>query len=435
MPLLRRDAREAALGHEHRTREKHRAERRARLRESCSSLSLDEVAEASAAEVDEILRDWFSALASEGLLEGRAKKTVSNLVSCRTSALGGALHVCPSCGDTLPVHRSCRDRHCPKCPALDSARWELARKARALPVTYFHAVLTTPARLRPLFKRNRSLLYSRLLSVASRVTLVLAEERLGHGARSGLTAVLHTWNREIAYHPHVHLLVLGGGVTPDGRWLEKKEESLLPTDVLRARFRDAFLSLLRELLERSALDLGGATPDSVRRDLDVLAEVDWIGYAKGSLSAGDRTTGYLARYTSKVALSNDRIQNYDGTHVTFATKNGESVTLDALEFCRRFLSHFLPKGFVRIRHYGILSPRNVPTLLARARAALEREGRAVEVHEDAKGGWEDLLFSLTGDDVRKCRACGATRLVFEIRPGESVDHVLARVSLPAPRPP
>lgn len=417
------------MGREGQHRRRHREERRAkRCSDSEVPPSLGEVVGASPAEVDRILRDWLPALESEGLLSGRTTKNVSNLLSCRTPALGGTLHLCESCGDCHEVHRSCRDRHCPKCPALDSARWEQARKARALPAPYFHTVLTIPGRLRFLYKnkKNQSLLYSRLLSLASRTTLDLAEERLGHGARSGLTAVLHTWNRETAFHVHAHLLVLGGGVTKDGRWLERKEESLLPKDVLRARFRDAILEDLRALLDAGELDLGGRAPHSLRADLERLHGIDWIVYAKRTLRGADEAIGYLARYTSKVALSNDRILHYDGRSVTLSTKNGQSVTLDALEFCRRFLSHFLPKGFVRIRHYGALSPRNVPTLLARARAALAEQGRVVEVHEDAKGGWEDLMFSVTGTDVRKCPACGATRVQLEIRPGESLDHVLAR---------
>lgn len=381
-------------------------------------------------EIAQLLRVPQQTLHKKGVLDARQHEVLHHLLACRTEELGGALHLCNACGQFLPVYRSCRDRHCPKCSALDAARWERARLAAGLPVPYFHVVLTVPGRLRPLFRDNKRVLYDRLLSLASRVTLALAEERLG-GARSGLISVLHTWNRKVRYHVHVHLLVLSGGLTGDGRWVERRRDSLLPRDVLAQRFRDALLRTLGGLLDAADLE----TRDlAIRETLDALAREKWIAYAKKTLSGADQAIAYLARYTSKVALSNDRILDYQAGVVTLATKNGETDKQEVLELDLNFLSHVLPKRFVRIRHYGLLSPRNLPTLLPRARAAIEKaQGTRMEPALDAKLSWQDLMLDLTGVDPRKC-SCGATRLVYEMRKGETVDQALARLAPSLPRP-
>lgn len=336
---------------------------------------------------------------------------------CRTEALGGHVDVCPDCGhQSTPSYNSCRDRHCPKCQALDQARWIEARKERVLPVPYFHVVFTLPGELKPLALRNRRLIYGLLFSAASRTLLDLGRDPDRLGALLGITAVLHTWTRDLRFHPHLHCVVTGGGLALDGqRWVDSGGKFLFPVKVISALFRGKFIDALQRLHRRGDLDLGPddrLCPDfsSLRKNLFNKA---WVVFAKRPFAGPEQVFAYLGRYTHRVAISNHRLQAVTDEAVTFATRDGKSATLHPLEFIRRFLLHVLPKGFAKIRHYGLLASSNVNTKLPIARRLLQPsdppDDRSDEDRESSPD-WQNMLEDLTGVDVTLCPVCGSSRM-------------------------
>jgi Putative transposase/Transposase zinc-binding domain len=331
---------------------------------------------------------------------------------CRTAVLGGHLDVCLACGRTEPSYNSCRNRHCPKCQSLAQARWIAGRLARILPTHYFHVVFTVPAPLRPVLRRNPRAVFDILFS---ETLLELGRDPKWLGAELGVTAVLHTWTRELTLHPHVHCIVTGGGMTADGtEWRSCKPNFLLPVRVMGALFRGKMCAKLRDAHDRGKLDLGPepVDPKAMGILLDRLQRQDWVVYAKRPFGGAEHVVRYLGRYTHRIGISNQRLVSLQDGKVTFRTKNGKAITLDAQDFLARFLQHVLPPGFVKIRHYGLVAPSNATTKLVVARALLSssRPGRPAEVSPpavDAALPWQELLHKLTRIDVRRCLACGA----------------------------
>jgi hypothetical protein len=348
---------------------------------------------------------------------------------CRTEVLGGHVDLCPDCGhETTPSYNSCRNRHCPKCQALDQARWIEARKERILPVPYFHVVFTLPAQLKPLALYNRRIIYGLLFAAASKTLLALGRDPDRLNALLGLTAVLHTWTRDLRLHPHLHCVVTGGGLALDGdRWVDSGGTFLFPVKVISALFRGKFIALLKQAHRRKDLDLG--PDDRLCPDLpglcSTLFEKPWVVYAKRPFAGPEQVFAYLGRYTHRVAISNHRLLSVSDEAVTFATRDGKTATLHPHEFMRRFLLHVLPRGFGKIRHYGLFASGNVKTKLPTACRLLQltdppqNPGR--EPEEPTPPEWQQLLRDLTGVDVTVCPACGSTRM--------------RRAPLPAVRPP
>jgi hypothetical protein len=296
------------------------------------------------------------------------------IVVCRTAALGGHIDTCDKCGFERPAYNSCRNRHCPKCQGSAQAAWVEKHVARVLPTHYFHVVFTLPAELRPLVHRNRRLLFDRLFETASQTLLTLGEERLG--ATLGLTAVLHTWTRDLSSHPHLHTIVTGGGLAKDGEsWVPADEEYLFPYLVLSRLFRGKFMAALAQAYRGGELDLGGAgeslaAPDVFAAFKDRLYRKDWVVYQKPPFHSPEDVYRYLGRYTHRIAISNHRLESFDERGVCFRTKHGKKTTLSGEEFVRRFLLHVLPRRFVKIRHYGLMAARSKASH-ARARRCLE----------------------------------------------------------------
>ncbi len=336
---------------------------------------------------------------------------------CRTEVLGGHVDVCPDCGhQTAPSYNSCRDRHCPKCQALDQARWIEARKKRILPVPYFHVVFTLPGELKPLALRNRRLIYGLLFTTASQTLQELGRDPDRLGALLGITAVLHTWTRDLRFHPHLHCVVTGGGLALDGdRWVSTGDKFLFPVKVISALFRGKFIDALRRLHRRGVIDLGA--DDHLCPDFSKLRKTlfskKWVVYAKRPFAGPEQVFAYLGRYTHRVAISNYRIQEVTDKAVTFATRGEKSATLHPHEFIRRFLMHVLPKGFAKIRHYGLLASSNVKAKLPIARRLLMPDDTP---HREVAPDWQHLLEDLTGIDITRCPECGGR---------------LCRVSLPS----
>lgn len=327
--------------------------------------------------------------------------------TCRTPLLGGHLDVCDQCGHSRPAYNSCRNRHCPKCEALREARWIEERMARLLPSHYFHVVFTLPAELRPLALRNRKLIFSLLFRSASRTLLALGLDPRRLGARLGVTAVLHTWTRDLQFHPHLHCIVTGGGLDPDrDRWVRGRRRHLFPVRVLSQLFRGKFLAALAREYAKGHLDLCGscadlANPRAFARLRRRLYRLDWIVFAKRPFAGAKQVFRYLGRYTHRVGLSNHRLRAIDDAQVRFATKHGRSVTLTPEEFIRRFLLHVLPRGFVKIRHFGLFAPGRAAAVLRERARRLLGESQAVVDRQD----WRQLLHRLTGVDLARCPSC------------------------------
>ena len=307
-----------------------------------------------------------------------------HLMACRTVVLGGHVDVCTACGFLKVSYNSCRDRHCPKCQAARRAEWLETRLERLLPVEYFHVVFTLPEQLRPLALKNRRVVYDLLFQAASQTMLQLAADPKRLGAQIGFTAVLHTWGQNLLFHPHVHCVVTGGGLSPDGtRWVPARQGYLLPEKVLGKLFRGKFLAGLQEAYRSGTLQLNGSVaaltdPARFRKLLTRLYRQNWVVHAKRPFGGAEQVYRYLGRYTHRVAVSNGRLVSLEDGQVRFRYKDyadnstWKVMQLSAEEFLRRFLLHVLPKRFVRIRHYGLLASRNVSTRLKRCRELLEK---------------------------------------------------------------
>jgi hypothetical protein len=303
-----------------------------------------------ALEVATIVRTHGAAVRRQQVLSREQRQALHALAVCRTPALGGAVDVCTACGLERPAYHSCRNRHCPKCQSLAQARWISQRMVRVLDVDYFHVVFTLPAALRPLALAQRRRVFALLLRAALQTLLVLGRDPQRLGAELGITAVLHTWTRELEFHPHVHCIVTAGGLSLDGRrWVRARQRHLFPVRVLAALFRGKLLAALRRASQRGELPV----TDPLRRTLAALHTTPWVVYVKRPFGGAARLFQYLGRYTHRVGLSNQRLLAVTADAVTFRTKDGRTATLHPHEFLRRLLLHVLPAGFVKIRHAGL----------------------------------------------------------------------------------
>jgi len=357
-------------------------------------------------EISDIVRAHRSALEEARPLNIDQRRALSAIALCRTAELGGHLDVCTACGHQEPAYNSCRNRHCPKCQSLAQEKWVIDRLARILPVQHFHVVFTLPAALRSLAAYRPAVIYNLLFKTAS-ATLLEVGRGKKLGALLGVTAVLHTWTRELELHPHLHCIVTAGGLAPDGdRWVRSRTEYLLPVRILSDVFRGKFLTALRREHARGGFTNFDtfAEPRGFERFCSTITKHRWVVYAKKPFTGPEHVFRYLGRYTHRVGIANSRLHDVTHDHVTFRTKNGKSITLAPVEFLARFVQHILPKGYVKIRHYGLLAGSNVKTRLERARALLRAPIKSPEALATT---WIELLLALTGHDVRRCSRCDA----------------------------
>lgn len=363
-------------------------------------------------EVADIFRAQGEVYRQKHVLTPDQLKVMRAIEACRTEVLGGHLDVCDQCGYERPSYNSCRNRHCPKCQSLTQAKWIDERMKRLLPIHYFHVVFTVPSSLRPLFRRNQRAMYKLLFEAASKTLLTLGDDEQRLGAQLGITAVLHTWTRELEYHPHVHCIVTGGGLSTDGtKWIAARRKYLFPFKVLSRLFRGLFLDGLKRAHIDGDVRLDGA---DLQVMLDSLYRAEWVVHAKRPFGGPEQVFKYLGRYTHRVGISNQRLISMDEHGILFATKNGRTITLTLQEFIRRFLLHVLPPGFVKIRHYGLWAAGNVPTRLATARgllpiAAEQQTALESEASTDLLD-WQVRLLRLIGVDVTRCPRCTDGRL-------------------------
>ncbi len=350
-------------------------------------------------------------------LSADQRKAMWCIEACRTAVLGGQLDVCAACGyASAPAYNSCRNRNCPTCQALDQARWLARRRARMLPVACVHVVFTLPGELKAVALRNRKPLFNILFAAAAQTLLELGRNPQRLGGLRGITAVLHTWTRDLRFHPHLHCVVTAGGLTPDAtRWVDSRRGFLFPVAVLSTLFRGKFLAALERLHRDDALDLRGtaATARDFAQLRTTLFSKPWVVYAKRPFAGPDRVFAYLGRYTHRVAISNHRLLAVTDDAVTIATRDGQRATWPLSDFIRRFLLHVVPTGFVRIRHYGLWASGNVNTKLHAARQLVAPDDPARRPDRgDAPpaADWRQLLATLTGIDLHVCPACGRRAL-------------------------
>jgi hypothetical protein len=348
-------------------------------------------------------------------------KVMSAIEQCRTAALGGHVLRCPDCQHEQVSYNSCRNRHCPKCQSIAAKRWLEARQADLLPVDYYHVVFTLPAPISDIAYYNKAVVYGLLFEIAAETLTTIAADPKHLGADVGVTLVLHTWGSALTHHPHVHGIVPGGGLSPDGkRWVSCKPGFFLSVRVLSRLFRRRFLEALEEAHRAGKLQFFGdsaglADPKSFARWLAPLRTCEWVVYAKRPFAGPEAVLAYLSRYTHRVAIANSRLVALDERGVTFRWKDyrdkgktrRKTMTLTADEFMRRLLLHVLPGGFHRIRHFGLLANTNRCEGLQKARALL---GVPASVADAASQG-EAQADSIQPTFV--CRHCGAAMLIIE----------------------
>ena len=351
-----------------------------------------------------------------GHLSLQQLKVMSAIEHCRTAALGGHVEACADCGHWRIAYNSCRNRHCPKCQGVAARTWLAEREADLLPVGYFHVVFTLPAEVADIAFQNKATIYDLLFRAASETMLTIAADPKHLGARIGITAVLHTWGSAMTHHPHVHMIVPGGGIAPDGsRWISSRPTFLLPVRVLGKLFRRLFLTRLIALHDAGRLSFFGSAAHltdrrAFLRHLAPVRKKRWVVYAKAPFAGPEAVLAYLSRYTHRVAISNRRLIAFDENGVTFRYKDyrrdsadrQQVMTLASDEFIRRFLLHVLPRGFHRIRHYGLLAGSTRKTSLARARELL-----------DVASSPDDRDLDEPDDFRPACPCCGGRMIVIE----------------------
>jgi hypothetical protein len=377
-----------------------------------------------------------------GSLSGTQRQTLRDLARCRTAALGGHAWHCRDCGRDRIAYNSCRNRHCPQCQALARARW-LDREAKSLvPVEYFHVVFTLPAEVAELALANRVALYDLLFEAASATLREVAANPKRLGAQVGVLMVLHTWGQNLHHHPHVHCVVTGGGlscdakgvVDPTPKWVACRPGFFLPVRVLSGVFRGKYLDGLRRLAAEGRLVL----PERLRDPAafaawrTTLSRRDWVVYAKPPFGGPEQVLKYLARYTHRVAISNSRIVEVAEGNVTFQYKDyadehrSKAMMLSGVEFLRRFVQHVLPKGFVKVRHYGLVANRTRDERLALCRrllaiAALRDRILAGTPTTPSPSGSEDRVIGPAPVFERVCPHCGSRQIECRALPTTPLD--------------
>ena len=381
-----------------------------------------EVADVFAAHADSFLKVHGDAASSA------MRRVLRDLVVCRTAALGGHIERCDECAHERVAYDSCRNRHCPKCQATACANWMEARAADLLPVEYFHVVFTMPASIAEIALQNKKVMYGILMRASAETLKQIAADPKHLGAKIGFLSVLHTWGQTLQHHPHAHCVVPGGGLSLDGeRWISCRPGFFLPVRVLSRVFRGKFLDMTRRAFARGDLSFHGSL--SHLGDLNAFSAhlkksyaTDWVVYAKRPFGGPEQVLKYLACYTHRVAISNHRIISMHSGRVQFRWKdyargNRQRVmTLDAIEFIRRFLLHVLPKGFVRIRHFGLLANRCRSERLACCRELI--------AHENENAG--ELSCDPVRHDQRICPVCKKGRMVRGARVAAQIECVRGR---------
>jgi len=364
-------------------------------------------------ELADILREHADTYLTEHSLCPVQLKAMKAIMACRTAQMKGHLSQCNNCGHAEQSYNSCRNRHCNKCQFIRQTLWADKLRSKLLPGKYFHLVFTVPDSLNPLFYLNQQLCYSLLFKVAWSALKDLCNNPRFLGAQTGAVAVLHTWSSTLIYHPHIHLLVPAGGLSEDGmEWVKAKNNFLVPVKVLSKIYRARFCNQLKSLIQNNTLRLPNGT--DVNTLLQDLFNKSWVVYAKETGKTVDQALEYLARYTNRVAISNERITNIKNSKVSFRYKDPKTgkynreMTLEANEFIRRFMYHILPCGFYKIRYFGILASINSNTKKEQVLALIFQPQSVSEL--DGLNAYEAFRY-ITGNDPSICVKCKTGRMI------------------------
>jgi len=374
-------------------------------------------------EVADIFRAYGPAWrrANAGHISLGQLQVMSAIENCRTAVLGGHVAACEKCDHIHIAYNSCRNRHCPKCQGAAAKDWLAARQAELLPVEYYHVVFTLPGQISDIAYQNKAVIYGILLKAAAETLITIAGDTKHLGARIGLTAVLHTWGSALTHHPHVHCVVPGGGIGGEGKWVSCRSGFFLPVRVLSRLFRRLFLEKLTAAHDAGCLQFFGnhshlADAKAFADYLHPLRKMEWVVYAKKPFAGPEAVLAYLSRYTHRVAISNSRLIACNNKGVTFKWKDyrakgqtrHKTMTLETSEFVRRFLTHVLPRGFHRIRHYGLFANARRAQNLMQMRELLGvvTEQQKADSSDAANDNEPQIL-------AHPCPCCGGQMIVIE----------------------
>jgi hypothetical protein len=390
-------------------------------------------------EVADVFRHYGEAYRQQhgASLSVAQRRVMTAIEVCRTAALGGHLERCDQCGHERNAYNSCRDRHCPKCQGLARAQWIQDRQSELLNVPYFHVVFTVPEQMAAIAYQNQEVVYGILFQATAETLKIIAADPQHLGAEIGFFAVLHTWGQNLQFHPHLHCVVPGGGLSPDGqRWVSCRPDFFLPVRVLGHLFRRLFLESLQKAFDSGKLRFFAALeslrqPQTFAELVARMKACEWVVYAKRPFAGPQQVLDYVGRYTHRVAISNNRLLDMENGQVRFQWKDYrddgkiKAMTLSADEFIRRFLLHVLPNGFQRIRYYGLLGNRYRKEKLGQCRRLLGMSPPSEQTNpSSAEKDYRDRYEELTGKSLHQCPQCQQGRmLVVEILPRQLCNSV------------
>jgi hypothetical protein len=349
-------------------------------------------------------------------------KAAANIMACKTPAMGLNACTCTECGHMVVHNNSCRDRHCPSCQGITRAIWTDERSREVLDAPYFHVVFTVPHELHSLIRCNQTLLYKLMYQCVAKTLFKLCSNSSYLGAQPGFLSILHTWTQDLHYHPHIHTVVLAGGLSRTGKWQASSHKFFIPVKVLARVFRGKFMDYLKKYYRQNSLQFYGSAVDQQQplgfKDLiDCCYAKDWYVYSKRTFEGPQAVVQYLGRYTHRIAISNQRILDVSEDAVTIRVRDRadanktKTLTLSGVEFIRRFLMHVLPKGFVKIRYYGLLANRNKKTKLVLCRKL--SGSRTYKPRFDGLTRSE-IISLILGRDITVCPACGQSTLTRSV---------------------
>ncbi len=385
-------------------------------------------------EVADIMRTHIGDYNKKYKLHPSHYKVVRDILNCRTSYLGGHVEECDECGTKRNAYNSCRNRHCPKCQSMAKEKWLQERKSELLPVKYFHNVFTLPHEINPVALCNKKVAYNILFKAAAETLLQFGKNPEGElKGKIGIHAVLHTWSQLILDHFHLHCIVPGGALSFDQtRWTGCKYDYLFNVEALSIVFRAKFIDYFEKAYNKGSLQFFGkskslGTKSGFKNLIDQLWKKSWVVYSKKPFSGPEKVLEYLARYTHRVAISNYRIKSLHNGKVTFTYKNRdldviEEVTINAVEFIRRYLLHVLPGKFMRIRHFGLFANRYKSNNISKCRRLM---GLSSELPEKIEKSIREIMLDLTGLDISRCPCCkkGTMREVAQISRGTGISGI------------
>ena len=366
-------------------------------------------------ELANVINNFLPSFNTENKLPAHKLRALNALQKCRTEYMGGHIEACEDCGEIRVAYNSCRNRHCPKCGAIEKEKWIMNREADLLPVKYFHVVFTVPDKLNSLFLNNQVAMYNLLFSVVWDVMKGFGKTKKWIGGTIGATAILHTCGQNLNYHPHLHLIVPAGALMSNGKWKHSRNRGkyLFKVDQLSDVFSARFVKQIRIL--KKCGTISEQIPNK-------LFDKDWVVYSKQPFSGPKQVINYLGRYTHRTAISNDRIISVDDINVSFTWKDyknnyaPQTTTLPGEEFLRLFCQHILPPGFTRIRHYGFLSSASKTKSLATIRKSLN----AVCPPTPTKKPWQEIAFERMGIKPGVCKCCGGKMVIIETIPNRFI---------------